>query len=196
MLVCAVGWVLAVNCLWFFIPRGVFDGLGTRTTRRDVGIRALARSLARSLTIMFDNANSTWLPRSFPRTDASIRLSHPFTQPARRRTYCISEQEEQEEQSKRTADPSTHSQRSLISPPSLVSPPPAPSFLSLPSTNQDSIDATTDKRVLGWLQGVRRLLGDGAAADRGVRPRKIGGADGAAGALSNAVGERPKMQRA
>lgn len=33
-----------------------------------------------------------------------------------------------------------------------------------------------------------RRLGGGAAADRGVRPRKIGSADGAAGALSNVVG--------
>lgn len=43
---------------------------------------------------------------------------------------------------------------------------------------------------------MRRRLGGGAAADRGVRPRKIGGADGTAGTLSNTVGERPKMQRA
>lgn len=32
---------------------------------------------------------------------------------------------------------------------------------------------------------MRRRLGSGVAADRGVRPRKIGGADGALGVLSN-----------
>ena len=37
-------------------------------------------------------------------------------------------------------------------------------------------------------------LGGGAAADRGVRPRKIGGADFAAGVLSNVVGAELRMQ--
>ncbi|OBT91181.1 hypothetical protein VE02_00300 [Pseudogymnoascus sp. 03VT05] len=82
----------------------------------------------------------------------------------------------------------TQPEKSHISPSSLITSA-SRSFLSLPSTAHHSIDATTDKRgleVAGCAEAA--WLGCGAAADRGVRPRKIGPAlTVQRGALSNAV---------
>lgn len=70
----------------------------------------------------------SWVPRSFPRTDARPRVSLPFTQPAERRTVLYQQEgggsQQASNQTNRTGRPSTqqHPEADIsLSSPSLVS---------------------------------------------------------------------------